>query len=106
MVDVFTLRDLSSLPLVISTRQFFQQLAKDSDCTEAEALAYVQTGALPKVLSDVIDTLPASIRFDVKMEVIGANEFIRTAPTVDMVGYLLGKDAAALDRIWRLAAEL
>jgi len=94
------------VPEEVSSRQFFQQLAKDGDCTEAEALAYVQTGALPAVLSTVINGLPESIRFDVRMEVIGANEFYRSTPTVDLVGYLLGKDSSALDRIWRLASKL
>jgi len=94
------------VPEIVSARQFFQQLAKDGDCTEAEALAYVQTGALPAALSTVIDSLPEGIRFDVRMEVIGANEFYRSTPTVDLVGYLLGKDSAALDRIWRLASKL
>lgn len=94
------------VPEIISARQFFQQLARDGACTQAEALAYVQTGALPETLSTVIDGLPEGIRFDVRMEVIGANEFYRSTPTVDLVGYLLGMDAAGLDRIWRLAAKL
>ena len=94
------------VPSVISTRQFFQQLAIDGDCTKADALAYVRTGALPKTLADVIATLPDDAQFDVSMKVIGANEFNRTDPAVSQLGVLLQKDSAALDRIWRLASAL
>lgn len=94
------------VPDIISTRQFFQQLAVDGDCTKDDALAYVRTGVLPKVLSDVIATLPADTQFAVNMQVIGANEFSRTAEAVALLGQLLQKDGAALDRIWREAAKL
>lgn len=93
-------------PAAVSDRQFFQQLAVDGDITETEALAAVQTGKIPKTLSDAIDALPASQRFSARMLVSGAREFQRQHPMVALLGQALGKDDAALDVLWTAASEL
>lgn len=94
------------IPEVISVRQFFQQLAIDGDITQAEALAAVQTRALPQKLADAIASLPKSRQFSANMLVCGAVEFHRSNETVTLLGQALNKDADALDALWADAFAL
>jgi len=94
------------VPEAISDRQFFQQLAVDGDISQDDALAAVQTGTLPKKLSNAIGELPASQQFSAKMLVCGATEFHRSNPMVPVLGQALGKDAVALDALWSAASAL
>jgi hypothetical protein len=99
-------------PDIISDRQFFQQLAIQGEITQVEALAYVQTGALPSRLADALDQAKAAGQltdaeeFNAKMVITGATEFHRSSPLVSMLGGMLGKSPAQIDQIWRDASVL
>lgn len=94
------------VPEEVSDRQFFEELANEGAISEAEALAYVAAGVIPKTLNDAIAELPAAIQFTARMQVIGANNFYRSAPIAETIGQLLGKSGADLDDLWRRAAKL
>jgi hypothetical protein len=94
------------VPVVISDRQFFQQLAVQGVITEQEALDAVTVGAIPASLAAVIDTLPQGQRFAAKMRVSGAVEFKRSNPLVATLGAAMGWTDEQIDDLWRQAAAL
>jgi len=98
---------IASVTPIISSRQFFQQLAKQSDISKDEALAYVRQGALPKRFDDAINAaLPSEAQFDARMAIIGANEFDIRVPLSLQLGALLQKSPADMVSIWKQAIQL
>lgn len=106
--DAQLARDIVNLtPGVISDRQFAQGLAARGLITRPEALAFVQTGALPALLAAYVDGIAdESARFDTKMLLTGAKEFRRDHPLVGSMGVALGFSAADLDAFWTQCAAL
>lgn len=94
------------VPSSLSRRQFFQQLAAGGDIAEADAIAALQSGAIPKKMADALAALPADGRFAATMLVIGAAQFERSHPMVVQLGAALGKDQAGLDEIWTAGSKL
>lgn len=95
------------LPLgAISDRQFAQQLAVRGTITEAEALAWAARGDLPEAMETAIAALPEGDRFAARMLLSSATAYERAHPLVTVLGGLLGYDAAAIDDLWRAAAQL
>lgn len=96
------------VPPAISDRQFAQVLALDGVVSEAEALAWAARGELPAALEAAIGAIPeeGGARFAARMLLAAATTYERAHPLVDTLGLLLGRDAAALDDIWRRAAAL
>ena len=98
---------LPPVPQIISDRQFFQQAAVLSLITQAEALAAVQTGAIPAMLQTVVDELPdADTRFAATMLLAGATQFERNHPLTVEVGVHLGLTTAQVDDFFIAAAQL
>lgn len=94
------------IPAVISDRQFAQVLAIDAVITETEALAWAARGDLPEALETAVDQLPEAQRFGARMLLAAATTYERAHPLVAVLGAILGRDAEALDDIWRRAAAL
>ncbi len=92
------------VPEEISDRQFAQELAIRGVITEAEALAWAGAGTLPAAMMAAINKLPADQRFAAKMSLASATTYRRSHPLADMLGGLLGYDAAEIDDLWRAAA--
>jgi hypothetical protein len=94
------------VPPVISDRQFFQQAAKAGLISEPEALAAVQYGAMPEVITTFIEKLPPAIRFDALILISGATEFERKHPMTAALGEAVGMDSGQIDDFFRAAAAL
>lgn len=88
----------------ISDRQFFQALAIAGIISEADALAAVQTGALPAPIAAIIDAMPD--QFAARMLLSGATTFERRHPLTDALASALGYSPAQTDELFRAAAAL
>ena len=97
---------ISATPAAISDRQFAQQLAVLGKITEAEALGWAARGELPNAMETAIADLPEGERFAARMLLSSATSYERAHPLVPVLGGLLGYDAAAIDDLWRAAAQL
>lgn len=96
--------DPRPVPPEISDRQFFQALALAGLISQAEALAAVQTGALPAPIAAIVDGLPD--QFGARMLLSGATTFERANPLTDALGGALGYSPAQTDELFRAAAAL
>ncbi|MEI9917108.1 MAG: hypothetical protein WDN29_16395 [Methylovirgula sp.] len=94
------------VPSSISRRQFFQQLATQGIITQAEALAAVQTGAIPTELSTLVSALPAAAQFAAQMKISGASDFLLTDPLTQELATAYGWTTAQVDALWTAAAAL
>lgn len=96
-----------AIPQVISDRQFFQQAAVLGVITQAEALAAVQTGAIPAILQTIVDGIPdADQKFAATMLLAGATSFERAHPFTNAVGAALGWTSEQIDQFYIAAAQL
>lgn len=95
------------IPDEISRRQFFQQLANMRIISRAEALAAIQTGAIPAPLQAIIDSLPTEDdKFDALMLVAGAQDFNRARPLAEIVRQAMQWTVEQKDNFWRNAKKL
>lgn len=92
------------VPESVSDRQFFQALALGGMISEAEALAAVQTGALPAPIAAIVDAMPD--QFAARMLLSGATIFERRHPLTDALAAALGYSPAQTDDLFRGAASL
>ena len=96
-----------SIPDEISRRQFFQYLAVLGIIIRQEALAALQSGAIPAPLQAIIDELPTEDdQFEAQMFIIGAQNFDRLHPLSDTVRLALGWTVEQKDDFWREAYKL
>lgn len=94
------------VPEWISDRQFFQQLAIIKLISEAEAEDAVASGVIPSSLAELVELLPEQARHPTRMLLKGATVFQRQHEMTDTIAWLYGLDGAAVDAIFRAAAEL
>lgn len=95
------------VPQVISDRQFFQQAAILGVITQDEALAAVQTGAIPAVLQTVVDGITdPDQKFAATMLLSGATIFERYHPFTNAVGAALGWTSDQVDQFFVAASKL
>jgi hypothetical protein len=91
--------------LPISDRQFFQQAALAGIITQAEALAAVQTGAIPAALQTIVDAIAdPQQKFAAQMILSGATTFERNHPLTQSIGSALGWTEDEIDQFFRAAA--
>ncbi len=99
--------DILPVPQIISDRQFFQQAAVLQIITQAEALAAVQTGAIPSVLQTIVDGIAdPDQKFAATMLLAGATVFERNHPLTEAVGAALGWTSGQIDQFFISAAQL
>lgn len=91
---------------VVSRRQFFQQAATAGDISPAEALAAVQTNAIPATMQAFIDALPLGDQFGAQMLIAGASEFDPAHPLSTGYAMATGKTPEEKDQFFRDAANL
>ena len=96
---------LSSIPPLISDRQFFQQLAIIGIITEEEALN-ANRAIIPAALLALIEQLPEEQQFDAKMKVSGATQFLRSDPLTNAIGTAFGFTSEQIDQFFIDAAKL
>lgn len=95
------------LPDEINRRQFFQHLAVLEIITRQEALAALQSGAIPAPLQAIIDQLPSDDdQFEAQMFISGAQNFERLHPLSETVRLSLGWSVEQKDDFWREASKL
>jgi len=94
------------VPLSISDRQFFQQLAIAGTITQAEALAAVRTGTLPPVLAGLISCMPADQQFGAEMMLSGATAFQRNNTLTNAIAALHGMTTDQIDAFFVAAGRL
>lgn len=97
---------VSTVPMEISDRQFFQQLAIMNVITQADALAAVKTGTLPAPLQALINGLPADEQFGATMILSGATTYYRNNPLTIAFGTAYGWTSAQIDAFFTAAALL
>lgn len=91
----------------ISDRQFAQGLATRGITTKAEALAFVQTGAIPSAMQAIIDGIAdEDERFEAELLISGATSFQREHPLTEAIGAAYGWDSAEIDEFWAECAAL
>ena len=106
-VYVNTLQDIVTADDEISRRQFFQGLEKAGKIPKAEALAAVQTGAIPAVMQTVIDAIPdEDARFNAAMLVAGAVSFFRGNALVSTFAASQGMTTEEVSEFWALCKSL
>ncbi|MCX5571487.1 hypothetical protein [Kaistia nematophila] len=95
-------------PSEISRRQFFHALAMPDYglISEAEALAAVQTGAIPAAFEAFITTLPSGQQFSARMLLAGAATFEFEHPISITFGAVQGWSDEQRANLWRFAAGL
>jgi hypothetical protein len=95
-----------SPPLVISDRQFSEELWARGVITGEDHLAFVKIGQLPPALQSLIDAIPdATERTRAEGLLSGAKQFERDHPLVAFIGQFFGYDGAALDAFWLAASR-
>jgi len=97
---------VTPVPQIISDRQFFQALAANGMISEAEALAAVQTGAIPAAMEGLIAAMPSEDQFGARMLLSGATEFRRDHPLVSAYGAANNMTSQQIDQLWQFAASL
>ncbi|WP_313196212.1 hypothetical protein [Shinella zoogloeoides] len=95
------------VPEEISRRQFYQALAKAGKITKEEALAAIQSGAIPAALQVLIDGMAdAESAFDATMLLAGATTFYRSHPLVLVIAITQQMTEAEVDNLWRAGSAL
>lgn len=94
------------VPIVISDRQFFEQMAAAGLATEAEAEAAVATGTLPASLAELVALLPEQAQFKARMLLKGATQFYRQHEMTDTIAWLYGWSETQVDDFFRDAGQL
>jgi hypothetical protein len=94
------------VPPVISDRQFFQNLANRLIISREEALAAVQTGAIPAAMEVYVSALPPDDQFAARMLLSGATTFDRRHPLVAAFSLAFGWTAQDIDTFWLQASAL
>lgn len=95
-----------AVPISISDRQCFEQLAVQGIISQEDALAAVKIGAIPAALQQVIDGLPPGQQFGASMIVSGATIFQRHHPLTIAIGAASGWTADQIHAFFRAAAVL
>lgn len=95
------------VPEEISRRQFYEGLALKEWITRTEALAAMQTGAIPAALQAIADGMTdEDTRFKVLLMFIGNNNFYRSHPFVLVFAMARQMSEAETDEFWRFCAGL
>lgn len=93
------------VPASISDRQFAHELREREILTQAEALDFVRTGAIPSPLQVLIDALPTQAERDnAELLLAGATVFERAHPLAAIIGAAFGWTEAQVDDFFRAAA--
>lgn len=74
------------VPVSITDRQFAIEARDRGFVTQAEALAFVRTGALPAALDAIIAALPQADRDDAEITLAGASTFERSHQLTAVIG--------------------
>lgn len=95
------------VPEEISRRQFYEGLALKEWITRAEALAAMQTGAIPAALQAIADAMTdEDAKFKVLLMFAGNNSFYRSHPFVLVFAMARQMSETETDDFWRFCHAL
>lgn len=97
------------VPEVISDRQFFEALWEGGHISYEEAVAAVETGAIPATMEGFIAILESFDEIGAKKARLllkGATEFRRDNYLIPVFGSMYGMSGAEIDDLWRYAAGI
>ncbi len=95
------------VPDEISRRQFFQRLAVMAIITNQDAIAAMQSGAIPAPLQAIIDDLPTEAeKFEATMLIVGADSFQLAHPLTEVVRLKMGWTEEQRNNFFQDAAKL
>jgi glutaminase len=101
------LRPSAPIPEFVSDRQFFQAMANAGHITTFEALAAVQSGAVPASIQTVIDGISdEQQRFAADMYISGSVKIDRNHAVTKLIAAEMSISDSQLDALFRSARSL
>lgn len=97
---------VAPIPVTVSRRQFYEELAVELQITEAEALAVMQNNTLPADFQTYVDGLSAANAFKAKMYFLGEPYPARSSTWIEGVRIPLGMSANLMNELFKSAAVL
>jgi hypothetical protein len=94
------------VPEKVTETQFMRAAVKVGIVTAAEAKAYLARGVIPAFVETAIAQIPANVRTDAELKIIGSDTFHRTDPVFAMLIAGGAATSEQVDDLFRLAATL
>jgi hypothetical protein len=94
------------VPPQVTETQFMRAAVKVGIVTAAEAKAYLARGVIPAFVETAVAQIPANVRTDAELKIIGSDTFHRTDPVFAMLIAGGAATSEQVDDLFRLAATL
>jgi hypothetical protein len=94
------------VPERVTETQFMRAAVKVGIVTAAEAKAYLARGVIPAFVETAVAQIPANVRTDAELKIIGSDTFHRTDPVFAMLIAGGAATSEQVDDLFRLAATL
>jgi hypothetical protein len=96
----------NDIPASVTETQFMRAAVKVGIVTAAEAKAYLARGVIPAFVETAVAQIPANVRTDAELKIIGSDTFHRTDPVFAMLIAGGAATSEQVDDLFRLAATL
>jgi hypothetical protein len=94
------------IPEKVTETQFMRAAVKVGIVTAAEAKAYLARGVIPAFVETAVAQIPANVRTDAELKIIGSDTFHRADPVFAMLIAGGAATSEQVDDLFRLAATL
>ncbi len=94
------------VPETVTETQFMRAAVKVGIVTAAEAKAYLARGVIPAFVETAVAQIPANVRTDAELKIIGSDTFHRADPVFAMLIAGGAATSEQVDDLFRLAATL
>jgi hypothetical protein len=94
------------IPKSVTETQFMRAAVKVGIVTASEAKAYLARGVIPAFVETAVAQIPANVRTDAELKIIGSDTFHRTDPVFAMLIAGGAATSEQVDDLFRLAATL
>jgi hypothetical protein len=94
------------VPARVTETQFMRAAVKVGIVTAAEAKAYLARGVIPAFVETAVAQIPANVRTDAELKIIGSDTFHRADPVFAMLIAGGAATSEQVDDLFRLAATL
>jgi hypothetical protein len=94
------------VPAQVTETQFMRAAVKVGIVTASEAKAYLARGVIPSFVETAVAQIPANVRTDAELKIIGSDTFHRTDPVFAMLIAGGAATSEQVDDLFRLAATL
>ena len=96
----------NDVPASVTETQFMRAAVKVGIVTAAEAKAYLARGVIPAFVETAVAQIPANVRTDAELKIIGSDTFHRADPVFAMLIAGGAATSEQVDDLFRLAATL